>query len=374
MPSRCLPKPRASEGESALQMVQSCLTSGPRAGILRVVTSYLIDSPAAEPGTDQPNATKRVMLLKPRGFCAGVVRAVDIVRIALETFGAPIYVRKEIVHNSFVVNELAEKGAIFVEDIDDVPEGMRVIYSAHGVSPAVRQRSKERGLKVIDATCPLVTKVHVEAVKFARQGYSLVLIGHRDHDEIEGTLGEAPDVTQVVSSAQEVASLQVPDPNRVAYLTQTTLSLDEARDIIQALKEKFPNIVGPHSQDICYATENRQVAVKNVAHTADLVLVVGSTNSSNSNRLVEVSRNLNTVAHLIDNFSAIQPAWLEGVSTVAVTAGASAPEILVSEVVAYLREKGFGTVDEVEVMPENVRFGLPAEIVQAIGPAAVAAR
>jgi 4-hydroxy-3-methylbut-2-enyl diphosphate reductase len=251
---------------------------------------------------------------------------------------------------------------------------MRVIYSAHGVSPAVRQRSKERRLKVIDATCPLVTKVHVEAVKFAKQGYSLVLIGHRDHDEIEGTLGEAPDVTQVVSSAQEVASLQVPDPNRVAYLTQTTLSLDEARDIIQALKEKFPNIVGPHSQDICYATENRQVAVKNVAHAADLVLVVGSTNSSNSNRLVEVSRNLNTVAHLIDNSNAIQPAWLEGVSTVAVTAGASAPEILVSEVVAYLREKGFGTVDEVEVMPENVRFGLPAEIVQAIGPVAVAAR
>jgi 4-hydroxy-3-methylbut-2-en-1-yl diphosphate reductase len=338
------------------------------------VTSYTIESPATEYVVDKPNAEKRVMLLKPRGFCAGVVRAVDIVRIALETFGAPIYVRKEIVHNSFVVNELAEKGAIFVDEIDDVPEGMRVIYSAHGVSPAVRQRSKERGLKVIDATCPLVTKVHVEAVKFAKQGYSLVLIGHRDHDEIEGTLGEAPDVTQVVSSAQEVASLDVPDPNRVAYLTQTTLSLDEARDIIQALKEKFPNIVGPHSQDICYATENRQVAVKNVAHTADLVLVVGSNNSSNSNRLVEVSRNLNTMAHLIDNSNAIQPSWLEGVDSVAVTAGASAPEILVSEVVAYLKNKGFGTVEEVEVMPENVRFGLPAEIVQAIGPAGVAAR
>ena len=214
----------------------------------------------------------------------------------------------------------------------------------------------------------------MEAVTFAKQGYSLVLIGHRDHDEIEGTLGEAPDVTQVVSSAEEVASLKVPDPNRVAYLTQTTLSLDEARDIIQALKEKFPNIVGPHSQDICYATENRQVAVKNVAHTADLVLVVGSNNSSNSNRLVEVSRNLNTVAHLIDNSRAIQPEWLAGVSTVAVTAGASAPEILVSEVVAYLKGRGFGTVEEVEVMPENVRFGLPAEIVQAIGPAGIAAR
>jgi 4-hydroxy-3-methylbut-2-enyl diphosphate reductase len=199
-----------------------------------------------------------------------VVRAIDVVNIALDTFGAPIYVRKEIVHNRFVVNELAEKGAIFVDDIDDVPEGMRVIYSAHGVSPAVRARSKSRKLKVIDATCPLVTKVHVEAVKFARQGYSLVLIGHRDHDEIEGTLGEAPEVTQVVSTVEEVDALEVSDPQRVAYLTQTTLSLDEARDIIHALKAKFPNIVGPHTQDICYATENRQVAVKNVAHQAKM--------------------------------------------------------------------------------------------------------
>jgi len=304
--------------------------------------------------------------LKPRGFCAGVVRAVDIVRIALETFGAPIYVRKEIVHNRFVVNELAEKGAIFVEDIDQVPEGSRVIYSAHGVSPAVRQQSKDRNLRVIDATCPLVTKVHVEAVKFARQGYSLVLIGHRDHEEIEGTLGEAPDVTTVVSSAAEVEALEVPDPDRVAYLTQTTLSLDEARDMIDALKKKFPNIVGPHSQDICYATENRQVAVKNVAHSADLVLVVGSNNSSNSNRLVEVSRNLGTKGYLIDNSKAINPEWLEGVATVAVTAGASAPEVLVEDVVKYLGSKGFGSVEEVEVMPENVRFGLPPEIVQAI--------
>src|SRR6202041_2523851 len=237
---------------------------------------------------------------------------------------APVYRRKEIGHNSYVVTDLAKKGAIFGNELDEVPEGARVIYSAHGVSPAVRQRSKERGLKVIDATCPLVTKVHVEAVKFARQGYSLVLIGHRDHDEIEGTLGEAPDVTQVVSNVAEVAELRVPDPNRVAYLTQTTLSLDEARDIIHALKEKVPNIAGPHSQDICYATENRQVAVRNVAHNAGLVLVVGSTNSSNSNRLVEVSRNLGTVGYLIDNSQAIDPKWLEGVNTVAVTAGASA--------------------------------------------------
>jgi len=325
-------------------------------------------SPSADLSTPP---VKRVLLLKPRGFCAGVVRAIDVVKIALETFGAPIYVRKEIVHNRFVVNELAEKGAIFVDDIDDVPAGMRVIYSAHGVSPAVRERSKFRHLKVIDATCPLVTKVHVEAVKFARQGYSLVLIGHRDHDEIEGTLGEAPEVTQVVSNVRDVAALQVPDPSRVAYLTQTTLSLDEARDIIQALKAKFPNIVGPHSQDICYATENRQVAVKNVAHQADLVLVVGSNNSSNSNRLVEVSRNLSTNAFLIENSRAIDSHWLERANTVAVTAGASAPEVLVEEVLEYLRSKGFSSVEEVEVMPENVRFGLPPEIVQAIAPAPV---
>ncbi|HWE85427.1 MAG TPA: 4-hydroxy-3-methylbut-2-enyl diphosphate reductase [Terracidiphilus sp.] len=333
------------------------------------MTTTALEPTSSDTQSAASSATKRVLLLKPRGFCAGVVRAIDVVRIALETFGAPIYVRREIVHNRYVVNELADKGAIFVHEIDDVPNGQRVIYSAHGVSPAVRERSKGRGLKVIDATCPLVTKVHIEAVKFAKQGYSLILIGHRDHDEIEGTLGEAPDVTQVVSSAKEVATLQVPDPNRVAYLTQTTLSLDEARDIIHALKEKFPNIVGPHSQDICYATENRQVAVRNVAHNAGLVLVVGSTNSSNSNRLVEVSRNLGTKGYLIDDSRAIDPKWLEGVDNVAVTAGASAPEVLVEDVVNYLRQNGFASVEEVEVMPENVRFGLPAEIIQAIGGA-----
>jgi 4-hydroxy-3-methylbut-2-en-1-yl diphosphate reductase len=327
---------------------------------------------AAEPVSNLGHASnsasqKRVLLLKPRGFCAGVVRAIDIVKIALDTFGAPIYVRREIVHNRFVVNELAEKGAIFVNEIEEVPAGQRVIYSAHGVSPAVREASKARGLKVIDATCPLVTKVHVEAVKFAKQGYSLVLVGHRDHDEIEGTLGEAPEATQVVSNVQEVEALIVPDPNRVAYLTQTTLSLDEARDIIHALKVKFPNIVGPHTQDICYATENRQVAVRNVAPGAQLVLVVGSTNSSNSNRLVEVSNNLGTQAYLIDNSASIDPRWLEGVDSVAVTAGASAPEVLVGDVINYLQLNGYSSVEEVEVMPENVRFGLPPEIIQAIG-------
>ncbi len=331
--------------------------------------SFPTSDPVAATSPTSQSDNKRVLLLKPRGFCAGVVRAIDIVQIALDTFGAPIYVRKEIVHNSYVVNDLAQKGAIFVNELDEVPAGARVIYSAHGVSPAVRDRAKERGLKVIDATCPLVTKVHVEAIKFAKQGYSLVLVGHRDHEEVEGTQGEAPDVTQVVSTVEEVEALVVPDPNKVAYLTQTTLSLDEARYMIEALKKKFPNIVGPHAQDICYATENRQTAVKNVAHGADLVLVVGSRNSSNSNRLVEVSKNLDTNSYLIDKAEDIQPSWLEGVVTVAITAGASAPEILVQEVVAYLQSRGYGSVEEVEVMPENVRFGLPPEIVSAIAAA-----
>src|SRR6185369_290620 len=312
---------------------------------------------------------KTILLLKPRGFCAGVVRAIDIVQIALDTFGPPIYVRKEIVHNRHVVEDLRAKGAIFVDEIEEVPEGERVIYSAHGVAPSVREASKLRELRVIDATCPLVTKVHVEAIKFAKEGYSLILIGHLNHDEIIGTLGEAPDVTQVVSSPEQVASLQVPDPNRVAYLTQTTLSLDEARDIIEALKIKFPNIKGPHAQDICYATENRQVAVKNVAEKADLVLVVGSPNSSNSNRLVEVAQNLATKSYLIDSCKDIDPKWLDGVKTVALTAGASAPEILVQEAIQYLNQYGFNDLQEVEVMPENVRFALPPEIVEAIGAA-----
>ncbi|MCI0355485.1 MAG: 4-hydroxy-3-methylbut-2-enyl diphosphate reductase [Acidobacteria bacterium] len=316
---------------------------------------------------------KTLLLLKPRGFCAGVVRAIDIVRIALDTFGPPIYVRKEIVHNRYVVEDLAAKGAIFVDDVDEVPNGERVIYSAHGVSPEVREASELRGLRVIDATCPLVTKVHVEAVRYATENYSIILIGHRDHDEVIGTLGEAPLVTQVVGSPEEVETLQVPDPSRIAYITQTTLSLDETSDIIDALRRKYPEIKGPHAQDICYATENRQLAVKHLAGDADLLLVVGSDNSSNSNRLVEVSRNLGTSAHLIENCRAIEPAWLEGVKTVALTAGASAPECLVEEVVTFLTSAGFTDVREVEVMPENVRFGLPPEIVQAIAAAPSAA-
>jgi 4-hydroxy-3-methylbut-2-enyl diphosphate reductase len=309
---------------------------------------------------------KNLLLLKPRGFCAGVVRAIDIVRIALETFGAPIYVRKEIVHNRFVVEELQQKGAIFVDSVEEVPAGERVIYSAHGVSPEVRDASKRRKLRVIDATCPLVTKVHVEAVKFAKEGYSLILIGHRDHDEVIGTLGEAPTVTQVVGSVEEVENVHVPDPEHVAYLTQTTLSLDETRGIIAALKAKFPKIKGPAAQDICYATENRQTAVKQTSSNVDLLLVVGSDNSSNSKRLVEVARTLGTNSHLIENFRSIAPEWLEGVNTVALTAGASAPEILVEQVIDYLTEQGFTNLQEVEVMPENVRFGLPPEIVEAV--------
>ena len=333
------------------------------------VTNSIADPVNVSQPNGESTTTKRVLLLKPRGFCAGVVRAIDIVQIALDTFGAPIYVRKEIVHNSYVVNDLAQKGAIFVDELDEVPAGARVIYSAHGVSPAVRERAKERGLKVIDATCPLVTKVHIEAIQFAKQVYSLVLVGHRNHEEVQGTQGEAPNVTQVVSTVEQVEALVVADPNKVAYLTQTTLSLDEARYMIEALRKKFPNIVGPHAQDICYATENRQTAVKNVAHAADLVLVVGSRNSSNSNRLVEVSQNIGTHSYLIDKAEDIQLDWLEGVTTVAITAGASAPEILVQEVVSYLQGKGYGSVEEVEVMPENVRFGLPPEIVQAIAAA-----
>jgi 4-hydroxy-3-methylbut-2-enyl diphosphate reductase len=317
--------------------------------------------------------SKTVLLLKPRGFCAGVVRAIDIVRIALETFGPPIYVRKEIVHNRFVVEELSAKGAIFVDEVDEVPDGQRVIYSAHGVAPEVRDASKRRQLRVIDATCPLVTKVHVEAIRFAKEGCSLVLIGHRDHDEVIGTMGEAPESTHVISSAAQVSELQVPDPTRVAYLTQTTLSLDESAGIIEALRKKYPLIKGPAAQDICYATQNRQTAVKEVAAESQLLLVVGSTNSSNSNRLVEVARNLGTSAHLIENYRSIQPEWLNGVETVALTAGASAPEVLVREVVDFLASQGYSNVRELEVMPENVRFGLPPEIVEAIASAPAAA-
>ena len=306
--------------------------------------------------------SKTVVLLKPRGFCAGVVRAIDIVNIALETFGAPIYVRKEIVHNHHVVVDLSRKGAIFLDAIEEVPEGARIIFSAHGVSPKVRQMAAERRLQVIDATCPLVTKVHLEAVRFARQGFSIVLIGHKDHDEVIGTLGEAPVQTWLISSEEEVHNLNLPDPSRVAYLTQTTLSLEETKGIIAALKTKYPGIAGPPAQDICYATENRQVAVKAVASLCDLLLVVGSSNSSNSNRLVEVAANVGLPSYLIEDETAIERRWIEKVQTVGITAGASAPEFLVQKVVDFLKSQGFGRVQEVEPVSEDVRFALPPEL------------
>lgn len=306
---------------------------------------------------------KKILLLTPRGFCAGVVRAIDVVKIALEAYGPPIYVRKEIVHNRHVVEELRQAGAIFVEELAEAPEGARMIFSAHGVSPAVRREARERGLKVIDATCPLVTKVHLEAKKFANQGYTILLIGHKDHDEVTGTLGEAPEATFLVSSVDDVATVKVRDPNRVCYLTQTTLSLDETTDIVAALMARFPNIVGPPAQDICYATENRQLAVKAVAPACDLLLVVGSRNSSNSRRLVEVCEKAGVPAYLIDDATEVRPDWLQGIHTVAVTAGASAPENLVRDLILSLQRRGFESLEEVEVKEEDVRFSLPAELV-----------
>jgi len=318
------------------------------------------------------NAPRRILLLRPRGFCAGVVRAIDIVNLALEYCGAPIYVRKEIVHNTRVVADLQAKGAVFVDSVEEVPAGALVIYSAHGVSPEVRERAVARKLRVIDATCPLVTKVHLEAMRFARQGFTIFLIGHKDHDEVIGTLGEAPGQTILVSSEADVANLNISDHDRVAYLTQTTLSLDEASGIIAALQRRFPKIEGPPAQDICYATENRQVAVKAVAPRADLLLVVGSPNSSNSNRLVEVAGNLDMPGHLIEDQNEIRPEWLSECQTVAVTAGASAPEHLVQQVIQHLRQLGFSQLDELEIVPEDVRFALPQELI-ALAPASARA-
>jgi 4-hydroxy-3-methylbut-2-enyl diphosphate reductase len=307
-------------------------------------------------------AGKKVLLLRPRGFCAGVVRAIDIVKIALEIYGAPIYVRKEIVHNRHVVDELRGMGAIFVNEVDEAPEGARVIFSAHGVSPAVREAARQRNLAVIDATCPLVTKVHLEAVRFAREGYTILLIGHRDHEEIEGTYGEAPRNTIIIENEEEAERVSVPDPEKVCYLTQTTLSLDETRGIIEILERRFPRIAGPKSQDICYATQNRQTAVKAVAPLCELLLVVGSQNSSNSKRLVEVCHRAGVPSYLIDDRRFLRDEWLDGVKTVAVTAGASAPEHLVQELIEALRERGFGALEEVDIVEEDVRFSLPAEV------------
>jgi 4-hydroxy-3-methylbut-2-enyl diphosphate reductase len=311
-------------------------------------------------------AGKKIILLRPLGFCAGVVRAIDVVKIALNMYGAPIYVRKEIVHNRHVVEELRALGAIFVEELDEVPAGARVIFSAHGVSPEVRNQARQRNLKVIDATCPLVTKVHLEAVKFARKGFTIVLIGHKDHDEVIGTLGEAPEATALVSTVEDVDRLQVADPERVSFITQTTLSLDETRDIVVRLKEKFPKIQGPAAQDICYATENRQVAVKAVVPLCELLLVVGSQNSSNSRRLVEVCEKMGVPAYLVDDLTEVRQPWLDSIQTVAVTAGASAPENLVEQLVDFLQQRGFAQLEEMEVKEEDVRFNLPAELTRTV--------
>ncbi|MDQ4072216.1 MAG: 4-hydroxy-3-methylbut-2-enyl diphosphate reductase [Actinomycetota bacterium] len=312
-------------------------------------------------------APERLILAAPRGYCAGVDRAVQTVEHALDLYGAPIYVRKEIVHNKHVVEQLRDRGAIFVEEEDEVPEGQTVVFSAHGVAPSVHAGAAARGLTTIDATCPLVTKVHVEARKFAQQGYTIVLIGHSGHEEVEGTMGEAPGEILLVESEADVDRLEVEDPGRVAYLTQTTLSVDETSRIIGRLRERFPGIVGPRTDDICYATTNRQVAVRQLARECDLVLVVGSRNSSNSVRLVEVARDYGAEAHLIDNSAQVREEWLEDARVIGVTSGASAPEELVSELVAYFRARGTEDVSELDVVQEDVRFMLPKEIRRELG-------
>lgn len=304
---------------------------------------------------------KKVVLAAPRGFCAGVVRAIDIVKIALEVYPKPIYVRKEIVHNQHVVHELRKNGAVFVESLLEVPQGATAIFSAHGVSPQVRENARERNLHVIDATCPLVTKVHLEAARFARQGYTIVLIGHAGHDEVIGTMGVAPERMVLVTSVEDAANLEVADPERIVYLTQTTLSLEDTREVIHQLRKRFPAIQGPPSEDICYATQNRQLAVRELAALAELILVVGSRNSSNSNRLVEEAVKAGSKAHLIEDVSSIDPAWLVGVQTVGVTSGASAPEILVEQVVQHFTRKG-AEIQELTTRTENVQFPLPEDL------------
>jgi 4-hydroxy-3-methylbut-2-enyl diphosphate reductase len=308
-----------------------------------------------------------ILLAKPRGFCAGVDRAIAIVERALELHGAPIYVRHEIVHNKFVVDDLRAKGAVFVEELAEVPAGSTVIFSAHGVSLEVQREARERGLAVFDATCPLVTKVHVEVSKMREQGREVVMIGHTGHPEAEGTMGQSSEGMYLVESEEDVARLPVKDPRRLAYVTQTTLSIDDCARIVAALKERFPEIVGPKKDDICYATQNRQDAVKFLAPQCDLVIVVGSPNSSNSNRLREVARNLGRAAYLVDNADELKPEWLEGRRRIGVTAGASAPEVLVHEVIMRLQALGARRVHELDGIEENVTFPLPKGIK---GPAA----
>ena len=310
-----------------------------------------------------PVTTRRVLLAKPRGYCAGVDRAVQAVEMALERYGAPVYVRKQIVHNTHVVRVLEERGAIFVDEADSVPEGAVTVFSAHGVSPAVREQAAQRGLRTIDATCPLVTKVHNEARRFAAQDYDILLIGHENHEEVEGTTGEAPSRIHLVDGPEAGASVQVRDPAKVAWLSQTTLSVDETLQTVAALRERFPKLIDPPSDDICYATQNRQSAVKKIATDAELVIVVGSANSSNSVRLVEVALDAGVpAAYLVDDASDVDPGWLDGVSTVGLTSGASVPEELVTGVLEQLAGQGFGSVEEVEAVEERLVFALPSEL------------
>ena len=304
-------------------------------------------------------SVRKVLLAAPRGYCAGVDRAVDVVERALRIYGKPVYVRKQIVHNIHVVRDLERKGAVFVDEETEVPEGATVILSAHGVAPDVYINAKHRQLNVIDATCPLVTKVHLEARRFARDGDTILLIGHEGHEEVIGTSGEAPDHIRLIGDAEEARTVDVPDPDRVAYLSQTTLSVDETNQVIDVLRERFPGIKAPPRDDICYATQNRQEAVKEVAGRAEVVLVIGSDNSSNSNRLVEVARSFGTPAYLVDDETEIDARWLEGSEVVGVTSGASAPEWLVDRVIAHLRSLGAREVEEVRVVDEHMAFGLP---------------
>ncbi|MCE5182164.1 MAG: 4-hydroxy-3-methylbut-2-enyl diphosphate reductase [Betaproteobacteria bacterium] len=303
-----------------------------------------------------------VLLANPRGFCAGVDRAIEIVERALELFGAPIYVRHEVVHNKFVVDSLRAKGAVFIEDLAEVPSGSTLIFSAHGVSQAVRQEAEARGLKVFDATCPLVTKVHLEVARMRAQGKEVIMIGHKGHPEVEGTMGQAEGGMHLVEKPEDAAKLKVRDESQLAYVTQTTLSVDDASQIVAALRSRYPGISGPKKDDICYATQNRQDAVKKLAEQCDLVIVVGSPNSSNSNRLREVARNMGIEAYMVDNASQIDPAWLNGKNKVGVTAGASAPEVLVVEVVAQLETLGASSVEEAAGIAENVVFPIPKNL------------
>ncbi len=317
---------------------------------------------------------EKLLLAAPRGYCAGVDRAVQTVERALELHGAPVYVRKEIVHNKHVVEQLRERGAVFVDELDEqIPEGAITVFSAHGVSPAVHADAQARGLSTIDATCPLVTKVHREVVKFAGEGYTIVLIGHAGHEEVEGTMGEAPEHTVLVETEADVDALDIADPDRVAYVSQTTLSVDETLTIIARLRERFPNITGPRTDDICYATTNRQAAVKQMAEHCDLVLVIGSQNSSNSQRLVEVAREHGAEAHLIDNAGQVDEGWLADKRVVGISSGASAPEELVERLVGFFRDRGVEAVEEFQVVREDVRFMLPKTIRVAMASAAPSA-